>query len=328
VVSGWSAEHPVVHVGDTAGVPALLMEGLGRLGVPVVGFSPEVPNPHAHGLRKLLDARTRFAHARRGLRGLSPSVLHVHYATAALWYLDRHPLVVHCHGSDVRDVGGARRQILRAIFSRADLLLYSTPDLAPHVPPAARYLPNPVDTDRFRPDPPGEPVARGDVLVFSAVSEVKGADRLISIVGALARARPDLRITAVDLGDRVGELAAAGADVIARQPQEALPALLCAHSVVIGQQHLRALGTAELQAMACGRPVVVVADPDLYPDPPPVLAPSGTEDAAAEVLRLIADPVGAEKVGTAARAWVERHHAVDSVARTLAAWYEELRGAG
>lgn len=325
-----SVEHPVVHVGDTAGVPDLLRRGLEELGVPTVGFTPPAHGAHAGTTRKVLAAPRRFLDARRGIAKLSPALVHVHYATSGLWYLDRHPLVIHCHGTDVRAITGIRRRALNLVFSRADLVLVATPDLLAHVPPGSRYLPNPVDTDLFAPNPEGrgESAEGGDVLVFSAISEVKGADTLIGVVGELLHRRPDLRVTVIDRGDRVEEIVRAGATRVEPRAQSDLPALLGAHRVVLGQQHLRALGTAELQAMSCGRPVVGVADPALYDRALPIARAIGVRDAADAALGLLDDAPRAEALGSEARDWALANHSMGAVARRLAGWYEELRDAG
>jgi glycosyltransferase involved in cell wall biosynthesis len=65
----------------------------------------------------------------------------------------------------------------------------------------------------------------------------------------------------------------------------------------------------ELEAMACGRPVIVHFTYDgAYSEPPPfVRAHSGPEIAAA-VERLIADLPERERLGAAGREWVVRNH--------------------
>ncbi|MEZ5239758.1 MAG: glycosyltransferase family 4 protein [Microthrixaceae bacterium] len=329
----WSRRHPVVQVGDTAGVPELLAGASKALGVPTETFAPPPRKARAGTLRKAMTAPGRLLDARRALAGFSPSVLHVHYATAALWYLDRHPLVVHCHGTDVRGVRGARRVLVDLVCARADLVLVATPDLLGEVRPGARYLPNPVDTGLFAPvqDADTSPGELGDVLVFAALSEVKGADGLIGAIGELKRRRDGLRITVIDHGPRVADAVEAGARVVRRRAQRELPELIGGHRVVIGQQFLVALGTAELQAMACARPVVGVVDTSLYDgcgEPPPVLTARGPAATAEAVLGLLDDPAEAVDLGARARDWVSTYHAVPVVAEQLVEHYLQLDGRG
>jgi glycosyltransferase involved in cell wall biosynthesis len=311
---------PILHVGETAGVPALLCRGLNDLGHPAEQVVPPVPAPFASDLRKALTVPDRILTARRLVRTARPSILHAHYATSAIWYLDQSPLVVHCHGTDVREARGLRRRLLEMVFARSSLVLYATPDLRRWVPPGSVYLPNPVDTDLFRPEPAQEP--DGDVLIFAAATDVKGIDRQVDIVRALRSRRPQIAITTIDMGDQVGRLEALGVRVVPQLGQQELPTLIRSHRVVLGQQRLPALGTAELQAMACSRPVVGVADPNLYPDPPPVWSGGDPHEAATEVLDLLEDEDTVR--GAAARAWVERVHGILPVCRQLEALYDRL----
>ena len=67
-----------------------------------------------------------------------------HYATAAENFATvRTPLVVHCHGTDVRNARGIRRQVLRRVFGKSALVLAATPDPREFVAEAL-YLPNPI----------------------------------------------------------------------------------------------------------------------------------------------------------------------------------------
>lgn len=314
---------PVLQVGETAGIPDLLCRGLNDLGLPAEHVKPPVPAPFASDLRKALTVPRRMLSARRLVKAVDPTILHVHYATSAVWYLDHSPLVVHCHGTDVRGATGLRRRVLEAIFARSSLVIYATPDLARWVPPKAVYLPNPVDTERFAPEPS---VARpeDDVLIFAAATEIKGIDRQVEIVRALRSRRPRVGITAVDMGEQAGRLEEFGVRLIPPVDQARLPQLILSHRVVLGQQRLPALGTAELQAMSCARPVVGAVDPDLYSDPPPAWGGADAGEAADEVLELLDDDEERTRRGAAARAWVERVHGIEPVCRRLVSLYQGM----
>ncbi len=56
-------------------------------------------------------------------------------------------LVIHYHGSEIRNKWSARREY----WSKADIIMVSTPDLLRDAPRNAFYIPNPVDTELFRP---------------------------------------------------------------------------------------------------------------------------------------------------------------------------------
>lgn len=319
-------EHAVVHVGDTAGVPQQLVAALRAQGVSAFDVVPPTALAHLARRWKVLAAPWRLVVARRiaaQARQHSARLLHVHYATSALGYLwARVPLVVHAHGSDVRSVGAIDRRLLAAVWRGSRLRIVATPDLLDHVPDAV-YLPNPIDCDRFRDAAMAVPAPPSDVLVFAALTAVKGGDVLVDAVRSLKRARPTLSVTALAGGPFESAMAAAGAHVIPRQAPGELPALLAGHRVVLGQQLLGALGVSELQAMAAGRPVVCHLRPDFdYGSVPPVVVSTGAIDAAERTLELLDRPDWASTVGASGATWVRANHGRDLVGRRLVELYE------
>jgi len=91
-----------------------------------------------------------------GLRGLAMArnydIIHVHYHSIFipfLKFLYEKPVIMHFHGSDVRENWGARNSRIK----RADMILVSTPDLLTGAPlkRGISWLPNPVDTVKFTP---------------------------------------------------------------------------------------------------------------------------------------------------------------------------------
>jgi len=94
-------------------------------------------------------------------------IIHGHYAlnmhTIQAFRLARKfkiPFILHCHGSDLRLLSGDGRRplplhyrtISRHIRDRAARIILSTPDLE-EFEPRGRYIPNPVNMERFRPMP-------------------------------------------------------------------------------------------------------------------------------------------------------------------------------
>jgi glycosyltransferase involved in cell wall biosynthesis len=76
----------------------------------------------------------------------------------------------------------------------------------------------------------------------------------------------------------------------------------------------------ELEALACGRPVITWFTYDgVYDEPPPfVKACSGPEISEA-VLHLLKAPSESEELGIAGREWVLRHHSADQMAERVEA---------
>ena len=317
----------IVHIGDTAGVPQQLVAGLRDLGYPARAVVPPVPLAGAPRVLKALSIPVRLAQSRRvaaDARRDGASLLHVHYATAALGYLGSGlPLVVHAHGSDVRVPGLVDRRLLAIVWARSAIRLVSTPDLLDRVPDAI-YLPNPVELASFA--AAGTSPPDRDVFVFAALTEVKGADRLVRAVDALRSATPGLSITALEGGPYTEAMARAGATVVPRLRPDEIPAFVARHRVVLGQQRLGVLGVSELQAMATGRPVVTHIDPTaVYGTArPPIIEAHAPDEIAEAVGRLLADPPLGASLGAAGAAWVRDHHGREAVTRRLIEIYATL----
>ena len=77
-------------------------------------------------------------------------LVHVHYHSIfipCLKFLYNKPVIIHFHGSDVRENWGARLGRIK----RADAIFVSTKDLLQGAPLKALWIPNPVDTVKFTP---------------------------------------------------------------------------------------------------------------------------------------------------------------------------------
>jgi len=103
-----------------------------------------------------------------GLRGLAMArkydLIHVHYHSIFipfLKFLYDKPVIMHFHGSDVRENWGARLPRIK----KADRILVSTKDLLTGAPVGTLWLPNPVDTMKFKPVSGTPP--RDSALTFS-----------------------------------------------------------------------------------------------------------------------------------------------------------------
>jgi len=83
------------------------------------------------------------------LKRVKCDLIHAHFCRSPAYaaYLSGRPYVIHSHGTDIRwGLNWLQRRCLR----KAERALVSTPDLL-EILPHAMWLPNPVDTDRFRP---------------------------------------------------------------------------------------------------------------------------------------------------------------------------------
>ena len=223
----------ILHVWNTAGVASVIAKfsdrdfgtkstvitrkGADRVGLTTYGTAyPEGP--------------ARFF-ARAVWMGRSADLVHVHSLDRVVPWLKRlyaKPVVMHYHGTDIE----GRWREKEGRWRRADYIAVSTPNLLDGAPSDAVYVPNPVDTDLFRP-------AQVEPSPNSAVSFRYGMD---------AEAEAMAKMLGLDLAwlDRwsVGH----------RQ----MPETLSRYAYYVdmrkppGHPTARSLGKAALEALACG----------------------------------------------------------------------------
>lgn len=215
-------------------------------------------------------------------------VVHIGWLTAAANWNEllpaiTGPLVVSCHGSDLRihPLGtGDYRERLRVVFDRADLVHCVSAELAERAvalgaDPATVVVRSwGVDTRRFRPDPQQPSVwttaSRSPsvrVLSIGRLHWVKGYDYALLAVAAMRRAGVDVDYTIIGGGserDRLPILTAAcdlGLDgcvhlLGVRTRDEVLAALRTADVFLVASVS-EGVSSVTLEAMAVGLPVVV-----------------------------------------------------------------------
>ncbi|MFJ4786445.1 glycosyltransferase [Streptomyces sp. NPDC088794] len=204
-------------------------------------------------------------------------------------------------------------------------------------------VPNGIDPERFHPAavdtvratllPEGDPAAPLVVCV-GRLCRQKGQDVLLEAWEAVARRVPAARLVLVGDGPDRAELAArAPASVLfAGAVADPVPWYQAADLVVLPSRW-EGMALAPLEAMACGRPVVVTDVDGARESLPPELAPrclvppdrpARLADAVAE---LLLDPLLRESLGHHGRRYVLTTHDVRHAAEAVAAVYRELLGA-
>lgn len=317
---------PVIHVGDTAGVPQQLCSGLANLGWDAQSRVISLPRGPMTAVKKALSLKSRWTQARRirAEADATDAILHVHYATSGILFRGHHPLVVHAHGTDVRAAQGLSRRVLNGIFERSDVILAATQDLLPYLPDRAQYLPNPVDTEFFQCELQVHDDAH-DVFIFAALNTIKGGPELLETVAAIQKIRPETTFTAVETGDLVPEFRELGVKFVPYLPPLALRDLIHGHRIVLGQRKLGIPGTSELQALACGRPVLMpLGDHDWVGAKPTVVHDNAPVEAAEHAVALLEDATSWQEQAVLGATWVREHHATASVAQRLDTIYRAL----
>ena len=321
----------IVEINDIASVASEIGAGLRARGDSVTLIQPRLVGARLHPWLKPTVSPARaieWVQLIRAIRRGDYDLAHIHYAyLGMLGVLGRFPFILHCHGTDLREATAVTRPLIARALAHADHVFYSTPDLAAYVLPVrpdGEFLPNPVDTTLFSPAP--DPAGGDDVYIACWIEENKGAAHLLEACRVLLAERPEVRITALARGPYIAEFAQLPNVLLVEPgPRRKLPALIARHKVVVGQVRHGAVGMAEIEAMACGRPLVArFRYGCAYPEPPPIVNAEDGRAIAAAVLRLLDAPAERLALGEGTRSWVERHHAREVVVARVEAVAEAI----
>ncbi len=330
----------IAQVNEIANVPSTLAKGLRLLGHDVEVLPLKLVGGKRSTWAKLFLAPIRLQEigAVNGrIRSGRYQVVHLHFAYLG-WagILGRYEYYSHCHGTDVRSGlhDPVRRPFVVRALQRARRVFYSTPDLREHVTPVrgdAVFIPNPVDTDLFRPAPGQRPRSTGQpgggrlrVLFISALSSIKGVEKAFQVIEQLQREAPGIEIAVFGFGDRAGAYVdRPGITVVPHVPYHEVPAIIRSFDVAVGQLRLGILSMSELETMACGVPVVgEFRYPEVYEDPAPLVDGEDPNEWTAHVLRLLDSESLRAEIGERSRSWVVAHHDYRQVARLVDGYYE------
>lgn len=324
----------ILHVREIANVAATLVEGLRHLGHEAE-LKP-MRTRRSEGALEVTGVPARLMEARRinsYIRRRSFDVVHLHWAYMGwMGILGNYPYLLHCHGFDLARnlewpvLGWLTRRALR----KAQRVFYSTPDLAPHaaqVRDDAVFIPNPIDLERFRPTQAPNRLGRR-ILMISRFEAKKGPETAVAMIRELKRRDPNVRVDAFDWGVMRSQPLTSGLNLIPRVPYSEMPALLGRYDIVVGQFKLGIISMSELEAMACGKPLVSFFNyPQAYDEPPPIFSTRDAEEGAESLAKLLEDDQLRKQAGEAGRAWVEQHHECVNVARIIEQHYREALGA-
>ncbi|KES05773.1 glycosyl transferase [Streptomyces toyocaensis] len=207
-------------------------------------------------------------------------------------------------------------------------------------------VPNGIDPERFRPAPadtvraslasPADLGARAPLAVcVGRLCRQKGQDVLLRAWSAVLRQVPDARLVLVGDGPDSDRLRAAapGSVLFAGAVADAAPWYQAADLVVLPSRW-EGMALAPLEAMACGRPVVVT-DVDGARESLPrsfaapcVVPPEDPRALAGAVAALLLDPALRTSLGDRGRRHVLSLHDVRHTARAVAGVYRDLLGTG
>ncbi|BCL20565.1 glycosyltransferase [Streptomyces tuirus] len=298
----------------------------------------------------LLDETRRLA---RILEDVRPCLVHAHSAKAGLAgrlaVRGRIPTVFQPHAWSFEAVDGTTAALARG-WERwgarwaARVVCVSEAERRRGVEAGVRgrwsVVPNGIDVERFRPAdaaavrarllPEGDP--RGPLVVcVGRLCRQKGQDVLLTAWESVLRRVPGARLVLVGDGPDHGRLRALapGSVLFAGDVADVVPWYQAADLVVLPSRW-EGMALAPLEAMACGRPVVVTdvggaresLPPGLLPH---CLVPSPAPAAlATAVAGLLPDPRLRAALGDQGRRHVLSTHDVRRTAQAIAAVYREL----
>jgi len=250
-------------------------------------------------------------------------LVHVHFGYRlrdARRVLGRRPVVVSLFGHDVTAFPRAWPDYYGPVLGRADAVVVPSRFLAAAAvaagaaPERVHRVPPGVDTRWFTPAP--LPAGPPRVVFVGRFVEKKGLDVLLDAWPAVRTAVPAARLRLVGSGP-LAPAVADGVEVVDASGRAAVRDALRSATVVCSPSRTASDGDAEslllvnLEAQACGRPVVTTrhgAVPEFVDEGRTALVvPEGDSAALADALvRLLRDPAAAAALGAAGPAFAQR----------------------
>ena len=255
-------------------------------------------------------------------------------------------------------LGNIATMVYRSTFGRfllkhSDAIITSTKSYAVNSKPLARYLhkvktiPNGVDITRFHQKIDGSVIKRkhsldksSKVLLYAGRLELyKGCDYLVRAVAAAIKELPQVYLILVGIGPEEARLRAIAKELgidsniifAGFVSDEDLPYYYAACNVFVlpSVSSLEGFGIVQLEAMACGKPVVTTT----LPGPSEVDAeevatihvpPKDTEALANAVTKILSHEDLAKKMGENGRKLVEAKYTWSKIARDILSIYQGL----
>lgn len=247
---------------------------------------------------------------------------------------------------------GWRRRLARAVARRQSAVVALSSVTERHLVergfPAGRvrFIPNGVDTERFRPADPGEPrtplegwPSGGPVAVsVGRLVDAKGLDVLLQAWRAVVTAIPAARLVLVGEGPLRESCTALAAELGIERTVSLLgartdvPDLLRRADAYVSSSRTEGMSNALLEALSTGLPLVATrvggAEDTVEDGTNGRLVPPGDAESLATALRdLLADPEGLRTMGLASRRIAVERFALDRIVDRYLGLFDELRRA-
>jgi glycosyltransferase involved in cell wall biosynthesis len=241
-----------------------------------VFFEPEKKINAERTLTKLAYLKY-VAILKKIIQHFKPDVLHAHYATSyglvgALSGF--HPFVISAWGTDVMKFPNKNfvaKSILRYNFSNADLICATSNTIKEYIAPVidkdVTVIPFGIDVNKFKPTPVSPVFKEGDFVLGSikSLEKLYNIDVLINSFYRLHEKYPQLKLLIIGEGSAGEKLKALVKKLeiedkvmfTGRVPFSEISDYYNRISVLVNISEYESFGVSVIEAMACGKPVIV-----------------------------------------------------------------------
>jgi glycosyltransferase involved in cell wall biosynthesis len=241
-------------------------------------------------------------------------------------------VICHFHGTDMREISHTKKYgwIVRFNLKMADKSFVSTPDLLIE---GVEFLPNPIDTESFKPMSPSIDLKRGhDFSLFCpsrVVWKFKGQNIFLYALKELKKRGYDCNLTLIEYGPdlentkKLVDLLGLRENVSFVPPIHPIdmPKYYNSCDVVWAQLGLGHLGLVTLEALACNKPTLVdFIYEEAYPEYPPIIKVSNLQD----IVKKTEELFTSKDFNPITRPWVLKYHTFEAVLKKLIETYNEL----
>jgi glycosyltransferase involved in cell wall biosynthesis len=333
----------ILHIKNVAHVGENIVSGLRQIGVDAELYETiKINKNHLPKIIKktvgLCIAIYELIRFNLFIKNKDFNVFHIHYGPMAYLGLFSHiPFYLHFHGTDLREA--INRPIegwfIKKGIKAAKAVFYSTPDLEKCIKiyrQDALFIPNPIDVyaiEKKYSEPNGK---KSDLFSISKIDRNKGIDIIFETIRMLIKELPDIKILMYGFGNTIDNFSTDMIRFYGDKQIEVLKAvdhhevfsLINNTKIVLGQISVGFFGVSELEAMACGRPVICrFWYESIYPSAPPVISVESANEALEKIIFLMNHPKIRREIGLRSKEWVKKYHESKVIANKLLEIYQE-----
>lgn len=236
-------------------------------------------------------------------------IAHIHYGvnlSTLKFFLNKKiakKIVIHYHGSDVRDISNLKQYYFKPLIMleklRSDLVLFSTPDMSQYT--EGVWVPNFADFDLFKPK--GKPIYSNRIMVFHKHSWAKNKGLIQRIIKLKSK---DYKFDFIN-----GQI-----------NHSEIPNLIRKYPLVLGQMG-GSYGLCEIESMSCGIPSVFYTSPR-------IASLTGGNYPSLETLELkkiskfIDEHINDLSFAKKQRKFVETFHNPEKITKTMIKMFEDI----